>query len=133
MKHMRARFPDHTPPLGHYVYYRRLICPVSLPSKCRYCQSTAVNVLSRYVTHTDILPITCCHRVPHCWHIYALTVYQNAVAIVPTWCSRAWSYRQNADVETSFLAARVLLHGVFLLPEYRHLLSNAMSVYLGIL
>ena len=33
-----------------------------------------------------------------------------------------------ADVETSFLAARVLLHGVFRLPEYRHLLSNATIV-----
>ena len=39
--------------------------------------------------------------------------------------------RLYADVEISFLAARVLLHGVFLLPEYHHLLSNATIVYLG--
>ena len=36
-----------------------------------------------------------------------------------------------ADVEISFLAARVLLHGVFLLPKYLHLLSDATIVYLG--
>ena len=52
-----------------------LLAAAVLPSKCRYCRSTAVNMLSRCVTHTDILPITCCHRMPHCWHIYALTVY----------------------------------------------------------
>ena len=46
-------------------------------------------------------------------------------------CSRAVRMLLYADVETSFLAARVLLHGVFLLPEYRHLLSNATIVYLG--
>ena len=51
-----------------------------LPSKCRYCRSTAVNVLSRCVTHTDILPITCCHRMPHCWHIYALTQYTTTLS-----------------------------------------------------
>ena len=94
-----------------------------------------MNVMSRCVTHTDILPITCCHRVPHCWHIYALTVYHNVVAIVlhgavvPDRAVRMLIY---AGVETSSLAARVLLHGVFLLPEYRRLLLNATTVYLGI-
>ena len=102
-----------------------------LPSESRYCRSTAVNVLSRCVTHTDILPITCGHRMPHCWHIYALTVYHNAVAIVPTWCNRAVRMLLYADVESSFLAARVLSYGVLLLPEYRHSLSNATNVYLG--
>ena len=102
-----------------------------LPSKCRYCRSTAVNVLSRCVTHTDILPITCCHRMPHCWHIYALTVYHNTVAIVPTWCNRAVRMLLYADVESSFIAAHVLSYGVFLPPEYRHSLSNATNVYVG--
>ena len=50
-----------------------------LPEYCRQCA----------VTHTDILPITCCHRMPYCWHIYTLTVYYSTVAIVPTWCNRA--------------------------------------------
>ena len=103
-----------------------------LPSKSRYRRHTPVNVLSRCVRHTDILPITCCHRMPHCWHIYALTVYNNAVAIVPTWCNRVVRMLLYADVESSFLAARVLSHGVFLLPEYRHSLSNATIVYLSI-
>ena len=139
VKHMRARFPDQTPPLGHYVYNRRLICPVSVPWTCiwlqQYCRPNAVTAgvlaLSRCVTHTDILPITCCHRMPHCWHIYALTVYHNIVAIVPTWCNRAVRMLLYADVECSFLAARVLSYGVFLPPEYRHSLSNATNVYLG--
>ena len=95
-----------------------LLAAAVLPSICRYwlpeyCRECAV-------THTDILPITCCHRMLHCWRIYALTVYHNAVAIVPTWCSRAVRMLLYADVETSFLVARVLFHGVFLLPEYRH-------------
>ena len=102
-----------------------------LPSKCRYYWSTAVNVLSRCVTYTDILPITCCHRMPHCWHIYALTVYHDTVAIVPTWCNRAVRLLLYANVESSFLAARVLYYSVFLPPEYRHSLSNATNVYLG--
>ena len=102
-----------------------------LPSKCRYCRSTAVNVLSRCVTYTDILPITCCHRMPHWWHIYALTVYHNTVAIVLTWSNRTVRMLLHADVESSFLAARVLSYSVFLPPEYRHSLSNAMNVYLG--
>ena len=38
-----------------------------------------------------------------------------------------------AHVESIFLAACVLFHGVFLLPEYRYLLSNATIVYLGYL
>ena len=65
-------------------------------------------------------------------HIYALTVYHNAVAIVPTWCSHAVRMLLYADVEISFLAACVLFHGVFLLPEYRYLLSNATIVYLAV-
>ena len=101
-----------------------------LPSKYRYCRRTAVNVLSRCVPHTDILAITCCHRMPHCWHIYALTVYHNAVATVPTWCNRAVRMLLYADVESSFLAACVLSYSVFLVSEYRHSLSNATIVYL---
>ena len=70
--------------------------------------------------------------MPHCWHIHALTVYHNAVAIVPTWCNRAVRMLLYADIESSFLAARVLSYGVFLLPECRHSLPNATNFYLGI-
>ena len=61
MKHMRARFPDEMPPLGHYVYYRRLICPVSLPWTCvwlpKYCCPNAVTA--------GVLPWMCCHAYRH--------------------------------------------------------------------
>ena len=110
---------------------RAYLAAAVLPSKCRYCRSTTVNVLSRCVTQTDILPITCCHGMPHCWHIYPLTVYHNAFAIMPTWCNRAVRMLLYADVESSFLAARVLSYGVFLLPECRHSLPNATNFYLG--
>ena len=63
--------------------------------------------------------------------IYFRSQYHNAVAIVPTWCNRAVRMLLYADVESSFLAARVLSYVVFLLPEYRHSLSNATIVYLG--
>ena len=107
------------------------LAAAALPSKCRYCRSTAVNMLSRCVTHTVILPIICCHRMPHCWYIYALSVYHNTVAIVPTWRDRAVRMLLYADVESSFLAARVLSYGVFLPSEYHHSLSNTTNVCLG--
>ena len=62
--------------------------------------------------------------MPHCWHIYALTVYHDTVAIVPTWCNREVRMLLYADVESSFLAARVLSYGVFLLPEYLRTLED---------
>ena len=74
--------------------------------------------------------------MPHCWHIYALTV--RYITTLSPLClhgavglGRAVRMLLYEDVKTSFLAARVLWHGVFLLPEYHHLLSNATIVYLG--
>ena len=105
MKHMQARFPDQTPPLGHYVYNRRLICPISVPWTCvwlpQYCRPNTVtagvlpcvtlchayrhsadNLLS---SHAALLAHICPHSIPHrcrhCAHMVQ-SCHSNAVLCV---------------------------------------------------
>ena len=111
-----------------------LLAAAVLPSICRYWlpeyyRECAVTLCHAYGHSADNLLSS--HGALHI-HIYARTVYHNAVAIVPTWYSHAVRMLLYADVEISFLAACVLFHGVFLLPEYRHLLSNATIFYLAV-
>ena len=101
---------------------------VQMPLLPEYCRKCAVTLCHAYRHSADNLLSSHAALLAHiCPH----TVYNNTVAIVPTWCNRAVRILLYVDVESSFLAARVLSYDVFLPPEYRHSLSNATNVYLG--